>query len=155
MVLAGHHLNIGGETVTGHCLHLQISHDRRLDILFGRGRFRHNLWTVESVTGLQTHLLGDHGADDGLVSDLGGLGGFQHLSVGCRHRHRHTSLVARWVRDQLLLWQAPTPIAFLEKGSLRLILKLLCCRNGMIHNLHLSVCLRHQVLLVQQDLWGL
>ena len=84
------------------------------------------------------------------------MGGFQHLSIGCRDRNRYTSLTTRWIRYQLLLWQASTPIPLLEKGSLRLILNLLLRgRNGMIHDLHLRVCLRHQILLVQKDLRGL
>ena len=33
IVLTGHHLDVGGEAVTRHGLHLQIRHNRRLNIL--------------------------------------------------------------------------------------------------------------------------
>ena len=119
-----------------HCLHLEVGHDGGIAAILPRsGWIWHDCRTVESVAGLQAHLLGCQGASHRLVDGLRGWCG-HYAGVGSGWAH----LWACWGSGRyLLLLDAPTAIPLLKERSLSLILKLLC----WLRHLHLSVCLRH------------
>lgn len=126
--------------LTLHRLHLYVGHYGWITtILPGSGRIWHHSGTVESVAGLQAHLLRRHRASHWLVDGLRGRSGHCARIGSCL-----THLRACWGSSHyLLLLNASTSIPLFKERSLTLVRNLLRRLRRVVRPLYLSVCLCH------------